>query len=188
MKMINYKIEDINDLLTVFYNGETTVNEECELRQYFENENVPPELQQEKAFFLSIFESSDEVIVPQSLEYQISRALDRLDFEKKKSTVSNKKSWAWLSGIAASIALIFSVGIYHFNQNGNVNFAQNQQITESKLSETDKHKIREAEAALIRISSKFNKGINQLAMVDMNLETMNKNLNKIDIITSKFNN
>jgi uncharacterized protein HemX len=188
MKMTNYKTEDIKRLLTAFYDGRTSLDEERALQQYFETENIAPELQAEKIIFWAMADESEEINVPQSLEYQISRTIDKLDFEKKKTIGSNKKLWAWLSGIAASLVLVFSVGVFYYSQNKNTYFTNNQQITEHNLTEADKQKIHEAEAALVQISSKFNKGMYQLAMVEMNLETMNKNLNKINILTSKFNN
>lgn len=158
-------IDEIKKLLDAFYEGETTQAEEAVLRNYFLHEEISEELQSEKDVFLLMF-SSDEKVVPERVGTRISSLIDDLDKaakEKKQKFNFNKKKKRWMEigGIAASICLLISVGLYVMNQGGGNHSKNHETINSvSDLNPDDQKKIMEAQKALQMVSSNFNKGMN----------------------------
>ncbi|WP_025741384.1 hypothetical protein [Aquimarina pacifica] len=86
------ELSNIEKLLEKYFEGETTISEEKELKVYFTSETVPSHLQKYQYLFKYFSEEST-----------VSARRDL------KLTAHNKKSYAWV-GMAASIALI--VGLF----------------------------------------------------------------------------
>ncbi|OED37995.1 hypothetical protein AB832_04820 [Flavobacteriaceae bacterium (ex Bugula neritina AB1)] len=89
------ELSDIEKLLEKYFDGETTLSEEKELKVYFTGENVPPHLEKYKDLFQFY---SNEVHVRTSSEIMLS---------------SPKKSWYRRISIAASVAII--AGLFFTN-------------------------------------------------------------------------
>lgn len=174
--------DEIKLLIEAFYNGETNAEEEQILLDYFSSGNVANELLDEKALFLQLYEQ-EEVDIPSGLEFRLEKLIDELDSKDKiqasKPKLKVKRLIGWAISTAACIAILVSVAFY-FNQKPDTtaqSIAGTEQQTET-LSTEDKEALKEAEDALILLSSKFNKGVDQLAMVSTNLDKTNELLNK----------
>jgi hypothetical protein len=86
-------------LLEKYFDGETGIAEENELKDYFSSSNVAPHLEQYKPLFGYFTEAKQQKLV------------------SEVPLVSKKRKMAWLS-IAASIVVILGVGTYtYFNTN-----------------------------------------------------------------------
>lgn len=177
------KTEDIKKLIEAFYNGEASHEEEKILLEYFSSDNVAEELLDEKEIFMAAFEveQTDEPI-PSGLEQRLTNLIDDLDRKEQVAAKKQRKNvrlitWVWTSGVAACLAILLSLGI-HFNKNGNTTGTTDSIAQINELSEEDLHKMKEAEKALMMLSSNYNKGINQLNAASEGLNKTNEILNK----------
>ncbi|GAB6121230.1 hypothetical protein [Dysgonomonas termitidis] len=177
------KTDEIKIMLDAFYNGETTAAEELRLLEYFSSEYVADELLDEKEVFLSMYQA-EPIDVPPALETKLENLIDNLASEEKQKAEINagsnrKHLLRWVGSAAACIAVLISVTFYFNNKPdaGQPTVSPKQQTAEN-LSEADKKALKEAEDALILLSSNFNKGVNQLAIVTSSLDKSNEILNK----------
>lgn len=176
--------DDIKKLLDAFYNGETSADQERILMEYFSGEDIADDLKDEREIFLGIYQG-ESVEVPSSLESKLNNLVDELaGKEAKKETGAERKSlnsrrtmWTWIGSAAAGVAILISAGIFFNKPAAETVIAQNQPGN-TELSEADKEAVKEAEDALVLLSSKFNKGVNQLAVVSSNIDKTNDILNK----------
>jgi hypothetical protein len=160
-------INEIKKLIDAFYNGETNREEEQTLRDYFNGNDVANELQDEKELFLRMYES-DALKAPSSLEQKLSKTIDLLSRqEKTRSEATVKKLWIQAISVAASLAILVSIGLFSSKEKERAN---NHETVVAQMSEEDKQKVREAEEALLLLSSTFNKGIEQITLVSANLD------------------
>ncbi|MCF6181785.1 hypothetical protein [Lutibacter sp.] len=84
------ELANIEKLLEKYENGETTLTEEKELKNYFLSDNVAPHLVEYKALFNYFSTSKNE------------------RFTKTIQLKSQKQNWKWLT-VAASLILLVSV-------------------------------------------------------------------------------
>lgn len=182
------RTNDIKILLEAFYNGETNADEERLLMEYFKGEDVAEELKDDQTIFLAMYEA-EPVDVPLSLESKLNSLVDELAEKENQETekvemrpqTNRRAMWAWIGSAAAGVAILISAGLFFSKSTTSipdepvVAHAQPNQI---EMSEADKQAVKEAEEALILLSSKFNKGVNQLALVSSNIDKTNEILNK----------
>lgn len=174
---------EIKKLLDTFYNGETNTGEEQILMDYFKGEDVAEELMDERDIFLGIYQA-DSIDVPSSLESKLNNLIDELEEKGAKGTKplqTKRRLMTWIGSAAASIAILISVGLYLNNRPETVvepPLAYQQDNNPEQLSEEDRKAVQEAEEALMLLSSKFNKGVKQMAVVSDNIEKTNEILNK----------
>jgi hypothetical protein len=91
------EFDKMEALLEKYFEGETSVAEENELKNYFSSSNVAPHLEQYRPLFGYFTEAKEQ------------------KFTNDVSLVSKKQKVAWLS-IAASIVVFVGVGTYtYFN-------------------------------------------------------------------------
>ena len=67
----NMNIEQIKSLLSRFYEGQTTPEEERQLVAFFRREDVPEDLQQDKQLFLLLAQTSEQEM-PQDIADEIT--------------------------------------------------------------------------------------------------------------------
>jgi len=170
---------DIKRLIEAFYNGETTAEEENLLLNYFRGEDVAEELLGERDLFLNLYKS-EPVNVPEDLGMKLENLIDELA-EKETVKVSLKPQQSkrnmlkWAGSIAAGIAILVTAGLI-FNKQDTATVVPTAK-TET-VTEEDEEKIKEAQDALMLLSTKFNKGMDQLASASANLDKTNDILNK----------
>lgn len=161
-------IHDIKYLLNLFYEGETTTEQENELKQYFSQTNIADDLKDDQLIFNSIFETdTNEIKVPDTLEQKINDTI--LDLESKNKVIQIKTKPAILLPIAAAVTLLFGFGLYSLNKK-----------TEKAptLSQVEKNDLLKAQQALILLSEQYNKGLNELAQTQEKLSESSETLNK----------
>ncbi len=174
--------DDIKRLIEAFYNGETNHEEEQILRNYFNNDQIAEELADEKEIFAQLHEA-ENIDIPPMLESNLESLIDGLARQEEEKRVILKPQqkkrhiMRWIGSAAAGIAILISVGIY-FNSNRNIDTPLTGQ-TELKDTYSDPEEAyREAQKALALVSSNFNKGVSQVAVVSENIDKANEILNR----------
>lgn len=167
---------EIKKLIEAFYNGETKPEEEQMLRNYFNSNDISDELQDEKKLFLGMHKE-DPIEMPPALEQNLNNLIDNLAKEEEAKSSPNRKLWFRIGSLAASIALLVSAGIY-FNKKQETINTDNPHLAMTQVTDEDKQKIKEAQDALLLLSSNFNKGVDQLELVSANLDKTSGILNK----------
>ena len=85
------KVNEIERLLTRYYDGETSETEEKELKHFFTEEDVPAHLLAEKEIFMQLA-AQPAPEIPEGLESRLSRKIDQWDTGERR-TLENKKTY-----------------------------------------------------------------------------------------------
>jgi hypothetical protein len=164
---------DINELLGLFYEGKTSIEQELELHRYFVTaKNIPEELQADREVVLklsSLPEDDNSIDLPQGFDERLEKLFESFAEKKKKKLVPVFRFWKQAAGIAASIAILLSAGIF-FQQN------RHQPLTDTY--DTPEEAYIETQRALLLVSEKMNKGFNSLDAADKNISKASEILNK----------
>lgn len=105
--------EELNKLIEKYYNGDSTVEEEDVLRDYFrQSDNIPEGYEAEKAIFSFYAESADYTEPSVDLEARILAGIDST--ERKNGLQSIKR---YLPLMSAAAGLLILVGCYFFYVN-----------------------------------------------------------------------
>src|SRR5258708_3021120 len=100
-------LKQIEALLIRYYNGDTTLEEERKLKEFFNGENVPDHLKSEQLQFCFFMDSAEE-----NTGLDIEKKLGK-EITPKSKTVplfNFKNSFRLIGAIAASISLL--LGMY----------------------------------------------------------------------------
>ncbi len=169
------KTEDVKILIQAFYQGETTVEEEKRLLYYFEGNDIPEELSEEKELFLRLYRP-EPVAVPENLKSKLNVLIDQLaEDEEKKSSPKTKRLWIWISSAAACIIILIASGVIlniQTEEKSGLSAQESGIITDPDIAS------KEAQKALELVSKNFNKGTEQLALVSENMEKANRLIEK----------
>jgi len=122
------ELTNIEKLVEKYENAETSLQEEQELKAYFQKDDVPVHLLEYKALFNYFDQSSKE------------------SYTKSIQLKPRRSNWKWLS-IAATVALL--VSIYTINSPGTISESERQ---EAQLA------YQETQKAFQLISQNLNKG------------------------------
>ena len=131
----------IEQLLELYFEGETTSTEEKELQYYFSSSNVAPHLEQYKPLFNYFFQSKKQ------------------EYLKEFPKQHKKRNLRWIS-IAASVVVLLGVGSYLFlNDTSHKN---------EDLGTYDDPEIafRETQKALALLSNHVNTGIESVHYIE----------------------
>lgn len=144
------ELDRIENLLEKYFEAETSIAEEKELKDYFSSSNVDPLLEQYKPLFGYTIQAKQEQF----------KATIPLNTKKRKSVV-------WLS-VAASVAVLLGVGLFTFNH-------YNQQKSEDYGTYDDPEvAFRETQKALAMISKHVNKGIESIGYLSEYEQSKNR--------------
>jgi len=127
--------ERIEELIERFFEGQTSNEEEQELYAFFSNENIPEYLipyRQVFAYFESGIKEEDAV----SKLFLNANNTNITNSRKYYTIDKNKKLKIW-AGIAATILLLISFGIYHFTQKKEYNPYEGSYIIRNGVKITD---------------------------------------------------
>ncbi len=140
------ELAKIESLLDSYFEGETSLDQENILRDYFCSDNVAPHLMAYQGLFVGLKNAQKEV---SKREVSLPRA----------STHSSK----WWLGIAASLVfLIVIVGLQ---------FSETKMTNQERLALTEFYKTKET---LLLVSKSFNKGTQEIAVLNQFTETKNR--------------
>ena len=169
-------IEEIRKLLDRFYLGETTLEEEQILQDYFSSASIPEELLPDRDLFRSMGIAGDSVAVPEGLNQKI---LDVIDQQEKKVVRTRRISVFSLSGLAAGLLVVIALYVGYFNADTPNRFSQEMTDT----YEDPQAAYEEARRTLAYVSAKLNTGTDELEHVAQVSKTASdplKSLSKIN--------
>lgn len=107
--------DEIRELIERFYDGMTDEAEEKWLKTYFSSGEVAEELKSEKTMFLAL--QQVDVSAPAQLEKRIERQINQWNMvDMSARRTATRLNLRWIVGIAASLILLFSVGIFIYHQ------------------------------------------------------------------------
>ena len=132
------ELRQIEILLEKYFEGETSIQEERELKAYFSSSEVASHLEHYKPMFAN-FQKQKEVQFTKALPLQ----------PRKQNYVK------WI-GVAASIAVLFST-IFYFNQNTSEDLGTFSSPEEAFL---------ETQKALNMVSNEVNKGVESMEVLN----------------------
>lgn len=167
------KVEEIERLLAEFYEGNTSEQDEERLKETFRTEEVPAHLQRDRRLFLSFFrteENADKVTA--GLVDKLNRMIDEKDAKEQLFFRRNKtkRNWRWISGVAATVLLLFGIGYGIINRDEACPPAPKDTFTNPE----DAYKV--LQATLIEISTNLNKGIKQVEVAKQDLSKVNQEI------------
>lgn len=143
----------IEKLLEKYFEAETSIAEEKELKNYFASSNVAPPLEQYKPLFGYSVQAKQEQFnfAPFGLKPRVQSTIS-LNSIKRKSPV-------WLS-VVATVVVLLGVGLFTYNH-------YNQQKSEDYGTYNDPEiAFRETQKALAMISESINKGIGSMSYLN----------------------
>lgn len=171
-------IKHIEQLLESFYDGITSVEEEKVLFGFFTGNGVPDYMEKERKLFLKLYQT-EKTSIPENLEFRLNSLIDTLESANSGDEKRNKISvshWQWIGGIAASIILFASAGLLlHKNFDKKSDFVMQDTYTNPEEA------YRETQKAMLLVSNKLNKGLEQMETVQDNVEKVNRVMNKKNI-------
>lgn len=151
---------EIKKLIALFYQGEASAEQEKELIEYFSQTDISEDLKEEQVILNAMFKK-DLIEVPTALENRLIAQIDHLENCSKPSVFTLQKKWVW-TALAASFALLIGISFL---------LTMNTSSQSSKnLSQTDIEKIQKAQEAIILVSKKYNKGLDQLSYSQKTIE------------------
>lgn len=136
------ELNKIEKLLESWFEGQTTLQEEAVLMDFFLNENVPQHLLQYKPIFVGLSAARKE-----KMEKPV------MVFEREKTG----KTPVWKYGIAAGLVLALGVGSFYLS-------GPNPELTPEEQEALAA--FEQSKEALRFLSENINKGTKHLALVD----------------------
>lgn len=146
--------DKLSVLLSRFYEAQTSEQEEERLKQMIADSSASDEelTAEEKDFFSQMFP-------PEGFEQRMAEHIDSLTKERKrKARIVDMRRGKWIAGIAASVAIVVSVGLY-----------LNRQDSESIYTDTynsPEEAYQETKYALSMFSNTLNKGYTKLEEIN----------------------
>ncbi len=159
------KLTSIKELLDKFYEGQTSLEEELHLKEYFLGDNIPEELLEDKELFVSISATSEHIEVPDNLNSSLIEAISFAEHRESRVKRINLYSF---SGLAAGLAIILGVYFAFLRDN------PTEVLAEYTIQDEEVAYL-EAKRALTYVSAKLNKGtasLEPLGQVNRSMKTL----------------
>lgn len=150
------EFNNITQLLDKYWEGETSLQEEEQLKQYFSNGKVAPEHLQFQPLF-QFFKDEQDVMISDDFE---KRLLNQIENEPQ----SKVRNLNWMHSIRsiAAVGIILLGGVFIFNQINKPAIVNPVAASDDRFSQyeiTDEKEAYEAtKAALLLLSGKMKKG------------------------------
>lgn len=166
--MKTYNISEIDNLLTKYYNGESTLADEQYLVEYFTtSQDIPDRLHIDRDLFIALnYSEQSEIAIPDNLEQDILNKIDEISIVKEMSP--RRFDFRLLIGIAASLVVIIGLG-WHFMEAP----LRSNEVTDPELAYVETAK------ALNLLSQKLNKANNCLIQTQNTINNINNEINSI---------
>lgn len=137
MDQENMKTDDIKQLLQRFYNGQSTLEEEQQLMFFSQDEQVPDELQADRALFQQYLSlKSEEAPLPAALEQRLERRIDTWESNRRTASSGQRRKWYWISGWAATLILAVGIGLHRTRPHTAVEMRDTCESPEQAYAET----------------------------------------------------
>ncbi|TDP00659.1 hypothetical protein [Flavobacterium sp. 245] len=147
------ELDRIENILEKYFQGETTIAEENELKEYFSSPNVAQHLEQYQPMFGYFSQVKQQ------------KSTQEIPLQTKKRNV------AWLS-IAASMVVLLGIGTYFFTSEKNAAPA----VAQSELGTYDnpEEALKATQKALALLSNNVNVGIESVQYINEYEQSKNK--------------
>jgi hypothetical protein len=143
-------LDNIEKLVTKYFEASTSIAEEKELKAYFSSNNVAPHLEHYKPLFGYAVQAKQE-------QYKASIPLQ-----------SKKRPYGYWLSIAAAILVLLSVSLFTFNQYNQPNTADLGTYNDPEVA------FKETQKALAMISEHVNRGIGSMSYLNEYQQSKNK--------------
>ncbi len=154
----------IDELLSKYWEGETSLQEEQFLQQYFSSGSV----REEHEAFAPLFQ-----FFSHAREDEMKTEIEIPVMEKKEARTRSLPSLNWIVGIAASLVLL--LGIFFSSRNDDT-LTQEEFVYEDTY-ESPELAYEEFKKAMYMVSSKMNKGMSTAASTLEKMEPLDEILN-----------
>ena len=168
-------MKDINKLLQKFYRGETDLEEERYLSEYFRQSPLPSDMDHDREVFLTLSRYSAEV--PSGLKQKMGSLIDSLEQEERATAPHPVKRVLprRIIGLVASLLLVAAIGLrIHFSE-----ASHSALLADTYDSPQQAHDA--ALSALQLFSQNFSKGTQSVGKVDRQIVAT------LEIINQSFN-
>lgn len=150
---------NIEEFLKKFWAGETSLEEEKSIREYFAFNELPENLKDDSAYFQFIKNQAD-VELDDDFDLEVISQLDNDSSYGSAKVFSMNNRWF---GMVASIVIVLGIFWWALDKSGENNFHEDQATIENlKVIEANSPAVRTAfdqtKSALFMISTKLNKG------------------------------
>jgi hypothetical protein len=152
-------IEKVRKMLERFYQGESTLEEEKWLEDYFSSTTVPEELLPDQELFRTFRKVDNSIVVPDDLNKKILETIDR---EERKVIRTRRISVFSLSGLAAGILAIVAVYVFFLRTDSP------RLLADRTMEDTYQDPIEayaQAKETLAYVADKLNSGTSELKHV-----------------------
>jgi hypothetical protein len=165
-------IKEIEKLLDKYYEGETSLDEEKILKDFFLSGNVPVELAAYSNQFLYFAEASHDEMNEQDLEKKVFGEVVEIPVV---SIHSRRNRFYYISGIAATVLLFIGL-VFTFRESVINRPKENVSKTDSELAFSQTHDI------LALVSVNLNKGIDKMQYIGK----LDQALDKIQMLSKYY--
>ena len=170
-------IKEIEDLLNKYYEGETSLQDENRLKDFFIKEDVPGHLKSHRAMFLFFASEAGLSLEEKKQEESLMRRIGQYKAEAYRAHAHpGKRKLYYLSGIAAGLFLLISLVFVIKNE------FKHKPSAFLKSSSPDIAYIQTRQALLI-VSVGLNTGIDAARR----LNTLDKAVEQIQLVDKFFN-
>lgn len=159
----------IEELLDAFYAGQSTREEEAELKAFFEQESVPAEWEADQRLFRLMQTEKQAVDLPEGLAERLESQIDNWADSEKKQPARRVALWKYVASAAAIALLCVSIAI-------SVRPAGNQM---ADTFDDPREAAMVAQEALTLVSANLNKGLDQISRAQEINKQVEQTLNKI---------
>lgn len=145
---------NIHQLLEKYWEGDTTLQEEKQLKDFFNHAKVPTELKEYQPLF-QYFEYESQLKLDNDFEDRLMAQLDN-NTATIVPLLTRNSTYVMLRRIAAIALLIFSIGygVTYYQSNA----SKPTTIALEDLTEEERLQFEQAKAALVFASEKLNRG------------------------------
>lgn len=155
--------EQIRLLLDKYYAGKTDFIEEVHIMEYLSQDDIPADMEADRELFDRLYGIA-EAHGTTGIERRMARQAESWNRIERSTTRRERRlSLRWMSGIAASLLILTTVGMITIHNDGN---AQTAQEHDNGQTEYTKEEIEQAKAvtelALTQFSRSMNKGLDAL--------------------------
>ena len=162
---MDYK--NINHLLEKYWEGETSLQEEETLQQYFNQNNVAPQLEQFKPLF-QYFKEEQDVMISDDFEKRLLKQIEK----EQKVVPAKVRKLSWMTSIRtiAAVGIMLMGAVFIFQ-----NIEPEEKDVWAKYEVQDEQEAIEAtRAALALLSGKMKKGSKKATKAFSEMKTVTK--------------
>lgn len=170
-------IEKVRKMLEGFYRGDSSLEEEKSLQDFFSSNSVPEDLLADQELFKAFVDTGESIEVPGDLNAKI---LDTIDAAEKASTRTKRISLYSFSGLAAGLLALIAVYVFFLRNDEPVLLAAQQEF-DTYADPMDAYE--EAKRTLAFVSVKLNSGTKEIKHMQQVSKTTGdplKSLSKIN--------